>query len=166
MVFSPDKEGKTIFRAGAGVFYDRFPLLAADFLDNPTRTVSFFDAAGSSLGPPTPLPNRCARRVRGGIEMLSSCADFTTTAYNTTWRLEAERQLTKQVRARVGYLSSSTFNVFVVSPTTVATAGVGPGTLPVLLLTDSGASRYDDDRRAARTASPGRRRTQLGRLQA
>ena len=144
LVFSPDKEGKTIFRAGAGVFYDRFPLLAADFLDNPTRTVSFFDAAGSSLGPPTPLPNRCARRVRGGIEMLSSCADFTTTAYNTTWRLEAERQLTKQVRARVGYLSSSTFNVFVVSPTTVATAGVGPGTLPVLLLTDSGASRYDE----------------------
>jgi len=144
LVFSPDKEGMTIIRAGAGLFFDRFPLLAADFLDNPTRTVSLFDAGGNMLGSPTPLPNRCARRTRGGIVMLSSCMDFTTTAYSTTWRVEIERQLTKQLRARVGYLSSPTFNNFVVNPTTVATPAVGPGTLPILLLTDSGASRYHE----------------------
>src|SRR5207249_5890286 len=74
----------------------------------------------------------------------SSCTDFTTTAYSTTWRVEIERQLTKQLRARVGYLSSPTFNEFVVNPTTLATPAVGPGSLPVLLLTDSGAARYHE----------------------
>ncbi len=56
--------------------------------------------------------------------------------------MEVERQVTKQVRARLSYLSSPTFNVFVVNPTTVATPGVGPGVSESLLLTDSGAARY------------------------
>jgi hypothetical protein len=144
LVFSPDKEGKTIIRAGAGVFFDRFPLLAADFVNNPTRTLTLFDTAGNSILGLTPLPNRCGRQIRGGIEMLSSCSDFTTTAYSTTWRVEVERQLTRQVRARVGYLSSPTFNVFVVNPTAVPTPSSPPGSIPVLLLSDSGSSRYHE----------------------
>jgi carboxypeptidase family protein len=142
LVYSPDKEGKTVFRAGAGVFFDRFPLLAGDYLNNPTRTVTFFDAAGNPIPGTTPLANLCGRQIRGGFATLSSCSDFTTMAYSTTWRLEVERQLTRQVRARVGYLYSPTFDVFVVNPTTVPTPGLGTGTSPALLLTNSGSLRY------------------------
>ena len=31
----------------AGLFYDRVSLLAADFRDNPTRTLSFYDQTGA-----------------------------------------------------------------------------------------------------------------------
>lgn len=144
LVYSPDKEGKTVFRAGAGVFFDRFPLLAADFLNNPTRSVTLYDAAGNPIQGPTTLTNQCARQVRGGFAPLASCSDFSTTAYSTTWRVEVERQLTRQVRAGVGYLSSPTFNIFVVNPTTVPTPGGGTGTSPALLLSDSGSSRYSE----------------------
>ena len=144
LVYSPDKEGKTVFRAGAGLFYDRFPLLAADYLNNSTRTVTLFDTAGVPTQGPIPLVNQCARQTRGGLVPLAVCSDFTTTAYSPTWRVEVERQLTRQVRARVGYLYSPTFNVFVLNPPKfpLTSLGVPDFVVPALLLTDSGASRY------------------------
>src|SRR6266704_571558 len=36
IAYSPGKDRKTILRAGTGVFYDRVPLLAADFTGNPS----------------------------------------------------------------------------------------------------------------------------------
>src|SRR6266403_1471291 len=40
--YSPGKNQKTVFRAGAGLFHDRVSLLEADFVHNPQRTLSFF----------------------------------------------------------------------------------------------------------------------------
>jgi hypothetical protein len=136
LVFTPDKQGKTVVRAGAGVFYDRFPLLAADFASNPDRVVTLLGANGVPAPPPATLPNRCAERAPGGLQMLSGCADFNTAPYATTWRVEVERQITTQLRARVGYLWSPTFDVFVVDPTTLAGSG------PAMLLKNTGSSRY------------------------
>src|SRR5262249_17761321 len=45
--FSPDQNGRTVIRAGAGLFYSVLPLLAGDFAANPVRTVSFFDPTGT-----------------------------------------------------------------------------------------------------------------------
>lgn len=136
LVFTPDKQGKTVVRAGAGVFYDRFPLLAADFTSNPDRVVTLFGAGGLSAAVPTTLPNRCAERSGIGLQILSSCSGFNTTPYGTTWRVEVERQVTRQLRARVGYLWSPTFDVFVVDPATLASFG------PAMLLKNTGSSHY------------------------
>ncbi len=59
MAYSPGKNRKTIFRAGAGLFYDRVSLLEASFAQNPARTVSVFDETGQPIGTPvlsTPVP--------------------------------------------------------------------------------------------------------------
>jgi hypothetical protein len=136
LVFTPDTQGNTVFRAGAGVFYNRFSLLAADFASNPDRVVALLGANGIPALSPTTLPNRCAERAASGLQMLSSCAHFNTTPYATTWRVEVERQITRQLRARVGYLWSPTFDVFVADPTTLAGSG------PAMLLKNTGSSRY------------------------
>lgn len=136
LVFTPDQQGKTVVRAGAGVFYDRFPLLAADFTSNPDRVVTLFGANGLPTAPAATLPNLCSERDGSGLRTLSSCSDFNTTPYGTTWRVEVERQITRQLRARVGYLWSPTFDVFVVNPATLTGSG------PAMLLQNTGSSRY------------------------
>src|SRR5260370_8536807 len=50
IAYSPGKDRKTILRAGTGIFYDRVPLLAADFAGNPTRVISQFDPSGQPIG--------------------------------------------------------------------------------------------------------------------
>src|SRR5206468_8840675 len=57
LVFSPGAGGRTVFRGGFGVFYDRVPLLAGDFINNPERTVTQFDPLGNPLGPPLTFHN-------------------------------------------------------------------------------------------------------------
>src|SRR5712664_2824020 len=52
MAYSPGKNRKTIFRAGAGLFYDRVSLLEASFAQNPARTVSVFDEKRQPRGTP------------------------------------------------------------------------------------------------------------------
>ncbi len=138
LVFSPGKDGKTVFRASAGLFYDRFPLLGADFTNNPERVVSRFDTAGLLTGPAEIFRNVCAERSAAGPQILASCTDFSSTPYNTSWRAEVEHRFPHHVVARFGYLSSRTFNEFVVAPT------MDPNGTPLLMLTNRGHSRYHD----------------------
>ncbi len=63
LVFSPGEDRKTIIRAGAGLFYDRVPLMAADFLDNPTRVVSFYNETGSLVQSPLVFQNTYVARA-------------------------------------------------------------------------------------------------------
>jgi hypothetical protein len=51
-VYSPTRTGSTVVRGGAGVFYNREALLAADYIENPTRTMTFYSPQGFPLGPP------------------------------------------------------------------------------------------------------------------
>jgi hypothetical protein len=98
--------------------------------------VTMLGANGDPPLSPMMLPNRCAERAQGGLQTLSSCTDFDTVPYATTWRVEVERQITRQLRARVGYLWSPTFDVFVVDPAILAGSG------PAMLLKNTGSSRY------------------------
>ncbi len=136
LVFTPDRRGKTVVRATAGVFYDQFPLLAADFGANPDRIVTLFGANGLPSLSPATFVNQCAETVGTSLRVLPSCSAFDTTPYSTTWRVEVARQISRTLRARIGYLWSSTDNNFVVRPTTLAGSG------PAMLLQNNGSSRY------------------------
>lgn len=138
LVFSPGNDAKTVIRANAGMFYDRFPLLGGDFTNNPERVVSLFDPQGALLGPPQTFQNVCAERSPAGPRILPSCTSFDSTPYNISWRAEVDRSIPGHLLLRVGYLSSRTFNEFVINPTT------GPMGQPLLMLTNSGHSRYHD----------------------
>jgi hypothetical protein len=136
IAWSPEKDGKTVIRAGAGLFYSVLPLLAADFGVNPTRVVSFFDPTGQPIGAPITYTNAYV----GSMDPLSAGIlprGPVTTPRNFTWNVEGDRALQRNVILRVGYIDSRTTYLFVVNPFTGA-----PGANSFLGLTNTGTSHY------------------------
>ena len=138
VVYAPGSSGRTILRGGIGVFYDRAPLLAGSFSSNPTQAVTLFDAQGIPVGPPVTFQNAYAIVRNSGIQVAPSSQDLDSTPYNVTWNAELDREVSSRVLLRLSYLSSRTFNLFVVGPQRF------PGTNPLLLLTNNGSSRYNE----------------------
>ena len=138
IVFTPDQGGRTIVRAGVGIFKSRIPLLAADFNSNPTRVATLFDQQGNILGTPITYINQCATRIRTGLQIVPDCSDLDATPYNLTWRAEFDRQLTSHIAFRASYLGSSTYKDFVVNPVQSSP------TEALMLLSNRGAARYHE----------------------
>jgi len=115
LAYSPGRSKETVFRAGAGLFYDRVSLLEADFVHNPQRTLRFFDATEKLVGTPIPYYNAfigngfgpLASRVRS--EPDSSPRSFVS-------NLEFDRQLWPGADLRVSYIYSQTRDLFIVNP--------------------------------------------------
>jgi len=137
-VFSPGKKGKTIFRGGAGIFYDRLPLLAGDYTQNPTRNVTLFDTNGAQLGPTTVYQPFYQEFKEGGKQIVPSGNNLGSTPYNFTWNFEVDQEIRPDIIARVSYLTSRTFDQFIVNPLTLSP------TQGLLLLSNQGASRYKE----------------------
>jgi hypothetical protein len=136
VAYTLDKEGKTVIRSGAGLFYSMLPLLAANFDVNPTRVVSLFDPTGQLIAPPVTYTNAYV----GGSNPLTTGIlpqGPGTTPRNFTWSLEADHELRRNVVLRVGYIDSHTTYLFVVNPFTGA-----PGENSFLGLTNTGSSHY------------------------
>jgi hypothetical protein len=115
LAYSPGQDRKTILRAGAGLFYDRVPLLADSFSQNPMRVVSSFDQSGFLLGSPAAFQNAYLSSDPG-LSTLRTVGDFGTSPRNFTWNLEVDRELTQTVILRLSYLQSQTRNLFVLNP--------------------------------------------------
>jgi hypothetical protein len=138
MVYSPGHLGHTIFRAGVGLFNDRVPLLAGDFTSNPRRTLRFFDAQGQPTGEPLVFQNVYVKVNEKGQHIIPPGRTLGSTPYNVTWNLEVDHEILPHLVARLSYLSSRTFDEFVVDPL------VNPGSQPILLLTNTGGTRYHE----------------------
>ncbi len=102
-------DGKTLLSGGAGIFYDRVPLMLPTFPDLPERTVSMYDSTGQ-ISSSTAFVNA----IVGGLQNPRS----------TSWNVELERQVTSRFTARAGYEERNTARDFVVSPVTGAETGV------------------------------------------
>jgi carboxypeptidase family protein/TonB-dependent receptor-like protein len=137
-VYMPGSSGKTILRGGIGLFYDRVPLLAGDFTQNPERVITYFDTQGAVLGPPTVFQNAYVRVDENGQHVVPSNNHLASTPHNLTWNLELDRKLAPGVLVRFSYLSSRTYQQFVIGPSSQ------PGTPATLLLTNTGVSRYNE----------------------
>ncbi|HWZ96568.1 MAG TPA: TonB-dependent receptor [Candidatus Dormibacteraeota bacterium] len=136
VAYSPGKAGKTVIRAGAGMFYGVLPLLAADFAANPNRTITGFDTLGVPTGPSITYTNVYA----GSINPLSGSglpSRTNTTPRNITWNGEVDRQLRSDLNLKVGYLDSRTTYLFDVNPFTAAA-----GAQSFMALTNTGSSHY------------------------
>jgi hypothetical protein len=137
VVYAPGSSARTILRGGIGVFYDRAPLLAGSFTSNPTRVVTLFDTQGIPIGSPVTFQNAYAIVGKQGIQVMPSGQGLDGTPYNITWNAELDRELHSHVLLRLSYLSSRTFDLFVVGPER-------PGTNPLLLLSNNGSSQYNE----------------------
>ena len=138
VVYAPGRSDRTILRGGIGVFYDRAPLLAGSFTSNPIQVVTRFDAQGIPVGPPVTFQNAYAIVRNSAIQAVPSGQDLDSTPYNVTWNVELDREVHSHVLLRLSYLSSRTYDLFVVGPERL------PGTNPLLLLTNNGSSVYNE----------------------
>jgi hypothetical protein len=134
--FSPTRNGKTMIRAGAGSVYGHVPLLAATFLDNPTRMVSFFDPSGALIGESIAVQNAYLESIGGSAPQITSQIPRTSPR-TFTWSVEVERQIRRNVTVKADYLDSQTRNLFVVDPWMEAGGGNS-----FLALANTGAARY------------------------
>ena len=138
LVYAPGTERKTILRAGAGLFYGGVPLLAADFIQNPTRVVSFFDATGAMMGQPDVLQNTYVQ-VAGDGALIPTGRDLNTSARDFTGNAEIDREIGRGVSARVSYIYSRTEDLYVVTPVLG-----NPGEASFLALAKNGGSHYHE----------------------
>ena len=137
LAYSPGESGKTVIRAGAGLFYSLLPLLAGDFAANPTQVITPFNA-GIPSGPPVTYSNVYV----GGRNPLSASSlpsGPDTTPRNLTWNVEVEHELKKNWILRLGYLNSHTTYLFTENPFTAPAGGQS-----FLALANSGSSLYHE----------------------
>jgi len=113
-------DAKTILKGGAGVFYDRVPLLMASFPYFPDRTVSYLDPLGERTSS-TFYVNRIAGRLQN--------------PRSTAWNVALSRQITHGLILQVGYEQRHTAHDFVVSP-------YGSGDSGVMNLANRGQQSY------------------------
>jgi hypothetical protein len=135
LVYAPAADRKTIIRAGAGLFYDRVPLLALDFARNPARFTSFYNRSGTLINSLSFQNAYLAMEPGRGLAPVHS---LDTSPRNTTWNAEVDREIRPNTVIRFSYLYSRTENLNVVMPLAGA-AGTG-----VLGLTSTGGSHYHE----------------------
>jgi hypothetical protein len=141
IVYSPGRDQKTILRAGTGLFYDRVPLLAADFAGNPTRLLSEYDLHGQTAGNAVAFENAYIANGNGSIASRIRHSP-NTSARSFVSSAEVDRALWSGAVLKLGYLHSSTTDLFVADPVTGADI---PGTTKpaaVLGLFSTGRENY------------------------
>lgn len=137
-VYAPGLNRKTVIRGGAGLFYNRVPLLAADFLDNPTRVVSLYGPSGELIDAPIAYQSAYLAAVPGR-GLVVTARNPGSSPRNFTTSLEVERELRRNLTARFKYLYSQTQDVYVVNPVTAGARGTA-----YLGLAPTGGSHYHE----------------------
>jgi hypothetical protein len=143
IAYSPGKDHKTVLRAGTGLFYAGVPLLAADFAGNPTRTVSEYDPTGQIIESQAAFESAYIENGSGPLSSRirrspnSSARSFVSNA-------EIDRTLWNGAVLRLGYLYTSTSDLFVINPipeTDLTGLGQPAG---VLGLFNTGKEKYSE----------------------
>src|SRR6266849_1823861 len=138
LAYSPGKNQKTIFRAGAGLFYDRVSLLEASFARNPARSVSLFDEASQLIGTPILFRNAYVGNGAGPLSSrLLSAPNSSPRSF--VGNIEIDRQLWSTATLRVSWLYSQTRNLFIVDPVTGVFGDAG-----LLGLFNTGTANYHE----------------------
>jgi hypothetical protein len=127
--------GRTVVRASVAEIYGHVPLLAADFTDNQTRVLSFFDSTGALVGQPTVLQN--SYLLSGAPVAPGTSVDPGSSPRTFSWNAEVQQEVSRKLILRAGYLDSHTVNLFVVDQMLGAAGGGG-----ILALQNAGTSQY------------------------
>jgi hypothetical protein len=123
LLLLPFKSKLTVLRAGIGLFYDRIPLAAGYFPQLQERIVTTFAPDGLTI---TDGPRRFNNTIEGPMRDPRSLR----------WSLQLDQGITKNLIARIGYLSRSTRNDLIIEPRVGATSA--------LVLSSNGRAHYNE----------------------
>ena len=144
MILSLTNDGKTLLKAGAGIFYDRVPLMLPVFESFPDRTVSLLDTGGQVSG-----STAYVNRIIGELQNPRS----------TAWNVELDRRVTENFTLRVGYEQRNTARDFVVSPTSglkgITSTFPTEAVTPIASSKLPGGTRIPASRSTVRMCTPG-----------
>lgn len=117
-VFSPFANGRTIFRAGAGVFYDRVPLNVYGFALYPDEVVTTYNSDGTVASGPFRYFNLTEPAAPHHSPLIyrknGVPGDFSP--YSVNANVQVEQILTSRLRLRANYLQSNSEELIVLSP--------------------------------------------------
>lgn len=116
-VWTPFGSGRTIVRAGIGVFYDRVPLNVYGFALYPDQIITKFAPDGTILSGPTRffnLTEPAAPHHSPLIYRSNVAGNFAP--YSTNSNVQLEQIITRRVRVRANYLQSHSDELIVLSP--------------------------------------------------
>jgi TonB dependent receptor/Carboxypeptidase regulatory-like domain len=128
-LLSLTKDSKTILKGGAGIFYDRVPLMIPVFEELPGRTATFM----------IPKP----QQALSSISYRNQIAGDLKNPRSTTWNLELDRQLLANLLLRLAYEQRVTTRDFTITPVVQGASGV-------LSLSNGGSDTYKEFQVTAR----------------
>ena len=108
-VLALTKDGKTLLKGGAGLFYDRVPLNIPSFPTLPGRTIAALNSAGGILS-----STEYSNIVPNGLQDPRS----------EVWNLEVDREVIHNLLVRVGYQQRNTVHEFVLTPISFGSTGI------------------------------------------
>jgi hypothetical protein len=108
-VLALTSDGKTVFKGGAGLFFDRVPLDIPAFPHLPGRTVVGLNPFGQTL-----TSTAYVNVISGGLRNPRS----------EVWNLELDRKILNTLLVRVAYQQRNTVHDFVLTPLTFGSTGL------------------------------------------
>ena len=134
--WTPFADGRTVFRAGYGQFYDHIPLDVYSFSRYPIRTVTDYAPDGSVMGPPV-VYNNVIGSLTGPKSFLVDGARVagSFSPRGITWNVQAEHRFSKLLRIRGVYTDNRSVGLIALEPELLET-------VQEVVLNGNGNSRY------------------------
>lgn len=118
LVFSPLRNGRTIFRAGSGVFYDRVPLNVYGFALYPDEVITMYNPDGTILSGPFRYFNltETAAPHHSPLIYRQNNMPGNFSPYSINSNLQVEQIFTPRLHLRFNYLESHSEELISIDP--------------------------------------------------
>ena len=136
LAWTPFSDGRTVFRAGYGQFYDHIPVDVYAFSRYPIRTITYYAPDGSIVGLPVTYTNVIGS-VTGPKSFLvrGQRVAGAFSPRGATWNTQVEHSFARLLRIRAVYTDNRSVGLIVIEPDLLATTNE-------IVLNGDGNSRY------------------------